>query len=324
VVTFQASGVCVIDANQGGQGNILAATQVQQSITVVPAAHRNAPSAPINVAGTSSAGGVEVSWSPPMSSGTSAITGYVVTISPGGASCTSATTSCQLSGLVAGTSYTMSVIAINATGDSPAASATFSFHVTAPATPSDVTVSPTGTTVSVSWHAPPGVAQSADAGYRVTLEPGGQQCTTITATRCVFADVPLAGEYTAQVTVLAASGAALGSATGRASVRDVTLAHFAFSSFALTANDRGTLGRFATMIIQTRLHAVTLIGFTDDLGRIPYNQVLSQERAGAVARYLTAQLERRGYRGLVIRETGKGMLRAGDSRAANRKVTAVF
>jgi len=321
VVTFQSTGSCVIDANQSGQGNILAATQTQQSITVIPAAHHNAPSAPINVTGTPSVGGVEVSWSPPTSSGSSAVTGYVVTISPGGASCTSATTSCELIGLSPGTSYTMSVIAINSTGDSPAGSATFSFRATAPAAPADVTVSPDGGMVTVSWRAPVGVAPSADAGYRVTLEPGGQQCTTTTATTCSFNNVPMSSEYTAEVTVLAASGAALGSASGRASARDFTIAHFAFNSFTLTVKDRRALGRLAAIVVQTNVHALSLFGFTDDVGKFSYNTALSQERAGAVGRYLRTQLARLGYNGLSIRETGEGILRVGSSHAANRKVT---
>ena len=321
VVSFTAAGSCVIDANQSGEGNILPATQIDQTITVIPAVHHNAPSAPIDVAGASATGGVEVTWSPPSSSGTSAITAYDVTAAPGGASCTSATTSCVVTGLVAGTSYTLSVVAINATGDSPAGTATFSFAPAPQLTLGDVAVAADGASVIVSWSAPTGTAHREVAGYVVTLEPGGQQCTTTTLTTCSFDNVPMASEYIAKVTVLAASGTRLGTATGRAALRVVAIAHFTFDSFALTARDRRALGRLATMVVRTKVHSLSLFGYTDVVGGAPYNAALSRERAVAVGRYLTMLVERRGYHGLAIREIGKGVLRNGESRAQNRKVT---
>jgi outer membrane protein OmpA-like peptidoglycan-associated protein len=96
----------------------------------------------------------------------------------------------------------------------------------------------------------------------------------------------MSSEYTAEVTVLAASGAALGSATGRASARDFTIAHFAFNSFTLTVKDRRALGRLAAIVVQTNVHALSLFGFTDDVGKFSYNTALSQERAGAVGAVL--------------------------------------
>jgi outer membrane protein OmpA-like peptidoglycan-associated protein len=324
VVTFSAPGSCVIDANQAGQGNILPATQVQQTITVVPAVRHNAPSAPLDVAGAPGSGGVEVTWAPPSSSGSSAITDYEVTTSPEGASCESATTSCELVGLVGGTDYTISVVAINAVGDSPAGTATFSFSVAVTPTPGDVTVSSVGETVTVNWAAPLGSASGAVLGYDVTLEPGGQRCSTTTATTCTFSGVPEALEYSAEVTVVTAPGAPKGSATGHTSVHVFTIAHFAFDSYTLTPQDRRALSRFATMIARANVHALSLLGFTDDVGGTAFNAVLSRERAVAVGRYLLAQVGRRGYHGLSIREEGQGILRAGGSRARNRKVTAVL
>ena len=91
---------------------------------------RTAPTAPISVSAVAGDAAAVVSWSAPASDGGSALTGYTVTARPGGATCQTATTTCTVAGLSNGTAYTVSVIARNAIGPSPASADS------APVTPS--------------------------------------------------------------------------------------------------------------------------------------------------------------------------------------------
>ena len=81
---------------------------------VLPGAPRNASAAPAN-------GALVVSWAAPVSDGNSPITMYKATAAPGGNTCTASTQlGCVIAGLTNGTLYTVTVVATNAVGDSPA------------------------------------------------------------------------------------------------------------------------------------------------------------------------------------------------------------
>ncbi|MFZ4754590.1 MAG: fibronectin type III domain-containing protein [Miltoncostaeaceae bacterium] len=100
---------------------------------------RTAPTAPISVSAVAGDAAAVVSWSAPESDGGSAITGYTVTARPGGATCQTATTTCTVTGLSNGTAYTVSVIARNEIGPSPASADSAPvtpFADSAPVTPS--------------------------------------------------------------------------------------------------------------------------------------------------------------------------------------------
>ncbi len=80
----------------------------------LPSAPRNASAAPANAA-------LVVSWAVPLSDGNSPITMYKATAAPGGNTCAASTQlGCVIAGLTNGTLYTVTVVATNAVGDSPA------------------------------------------------------------------------------------------------------------------------------------------------------------------------------------------------------------
>ncbi len=81
------------------------------------------PGAPTNVtADTNNGGVIQIAWNPPAGDGGSPITGYTVTPVPGGGSCTVTGTTATCTGLTDGRPYDFDVVAVNAGGNSPAAS----------------------------------------------------------------------------------------------------------------------------------------------------------------------------------------------------------
>jgi subtilisin family serine protease len=81
------------------------------------------PSAPRDVVAQPMNASLGVTWAAPLSDGNSPITLYTATASPNGATCASAQNSCVIPGLTNGTPYTVTVVATNEVGDSPASAA---------------------------------------------------------------------------------------------------------------------------------------------------------------------------------------------------------
>jgi outer membrane protein OmpA-like peptidoglycan-associated protein len=327
VVTFLTVGTCVLDANQPGAGDILAATQVEQSVTIFAAVHLGVPSAPLNVVATSSAGGVAVSWTVPGSDGGASITGYLVSVVPGGSSCsTSNATSCVLTGLTPGATYTLSVVAENLVGDSAPGVTTYGSEPTAPEAPTNVTVTNQNGTAVVSW-VPPVTSGETIIGYEVTVTGSSAHCSTTGATTCTLSGLKPDVSYTFKVVALTASGTSSPSSSGQTVLVDQRVAlktDFAFASYSLTTHARSDLRSFARKVTALHIHSLTLIGYTDDIGSTSYNQGLSRERAESVANFLTAQFLRMGYHSISIHERGKGVLKIAPNRALDRTVTISY
>ncbi|MGZ6142880.1 MAG: fibronectin type III domain-containing protein [Myxococcales bacterium] len=166
------------------------------------------PGAPRAVRAQTSVRSATVSWFMPASNGGSAITAYQVTASPGGAAATAAgdATSATLTGLLDGTSYTFTVVATNAVGDGPPASAGPQLVPGPPFAPLSVAASPGVRSAVVTWHA------SADDGspvlaYLVTASPGGATATVAgDATSAVVEGLANGAAYVFSVTASNAVG----------------------------------------------------------------------------------------------------------------------
>jgi outer membrane protein OmpA-like peptidoglycan-associated protein len=327
VVTFLTTGTCVLDANQAGAGNVLAATQVQQSVTVFAAVHDGVPSAPLNVVATSSAAGAAVSWTASSTDAGAPITGYLVRAVPGGSTCsTTGATSCDISGLTPGTSYTLSVVAENRIGDSAPGVTTYESGVNAPDSPTNVTVTDQNGTAVITWD-PPSTGGGQIIGYEVTVTGSSARCSTTGATTCTVSGLRAGVSYTFNVVALSASGTSSPTKSGPtvlALQRVALKTDFAFASYSLTTHAQRDLRSFAARVKALHVRSLTLIGYTDDIGSIAYNKVLSRERAESVATFLEAQFRRMGYHSISIHERGKGVLKIAPNRARDRTVTISY
>jgi outer membrane protein OmpA-like peptidoglycan-associated protein len=323
VVTFLAPGNCVLDANQAGDSTHAAATQVQQSIVVAarsvttpttPVAP-SAPSAPTNVTTTINGNSATVSWS--ASANDSTVTGYTVTAEPGGEQCTTTVaTTCTMTGLSPNKTYTFSVVAMNATGSSSSGSASSS----SVATP---TISVNASVAVVNWKAPSGAMSAKVDKYYITVEPGNEHCTTSGATTCTISGLPISATFTVKVAYLGSNGLTLATADGQTAAHFAVTTNFAFSSSALTTSDQQALIRLAKRIVKSKIHSLTVLGYTDSVGSASFNEALSSERAKSVGAFLLSQVHRLGDHSLILHESGKGILATGSNAANSRMVKII-
>ncbi|WP_330131020.1 putative Ig domain-containing protein [Shewanella xiamenensis] len=119
VLTFVATGMCTINADQAGNASYLAAPQVSRSFSV----NAVVPSAP--TIGTATAGNAQatVSFSAPAFTGGDTITGYSLVSTPGGITASGTSSPITIMGLTNGTSYSFTVAAINSAGTGSASTA---------------------------------------------------------------------------------------------------------------------------------------------------------------------------------------------------------
>jgi len=137
VVTSIAPGDCTISANQAGDANYHAATQVTQTIPVsANGANATLPSAPTDVAATLglTPNTASIDFVGPTSSGGSPIKGYTVTSIPSGITASGSASPISVTCPSSCAGYTFSVRASNGVGDgaaSPAVDVLTTYQVTA-------------------------------------------------------------------------------------------------------------------------------------------------------------------------------------------------
>lgn len=133
------------------------------------------PSAPAGVSTMGRPQSVTVWWQAAAGNGYY-VTGYTATASPGGRTCTSTGLSCTITGLTDGTAYTITVVAKNAKGSSPASATSAEVKpINVPGAPVAVVGASADRSVKVSWTAPTVGGDTVDA-YLVTASPGGSTC----------------------------------------------------------------------------------------------------------------------------------------------------
>lgn len=97
---------------------------------------------------------------------------------------------------------------------------------------------------------------------------------------------------------------------------------FDFDNFALDDRARGQLSELVEKLETESGWQVEIIGYTDDLGNIAYNQMLSEQRAKAVVTYL----DNAGIKVKSIKQEGKGAVKSDTEvdRKKNRRVMVVI
>ena len=172
-----------------------------------------APGAPTITNTKVSDGKVTVSWSAPTSDGGSPITGYTVCVSGTCRATSVGIRSLTTGNLVNGTSVTITIVASNAMGTSPAAT-TVATPVTKPSAPRITSLLGQNRAISVIW-APGDTGGSPITGYRVCATGGSSNCVDLagTATSYVFASLVNGRNYTVRITATTAIGSASASSS---------------------------------------------------------------------------------------------------------------
>ena len=119
--------------------------------------------------------GADIWWTAPTNTGGVPIDKYTVTAVPGGVTCQAATPAgCALSGLTNGLTYTVTVVATNKFGDSPASKASTAFTpIGLPSPPGIPTAypSPRGSDATVTWLPSQDAGGGTILSYTVTAKP---------------------------------------------------------------------------------------------------------------------------------------------------------
>jgi hypothetical protein len=188
----------------------------QPSGTLQPVGVPYAPNSPyVTYSGDGQTSNPTVNWQAPVGNngaqgdGGSAITEYSVTASPGGQTVCTATPnpgqnaySCQPSGLLSGVQYSLSIVATNAVGDSPAVGPIPVTYQGAPASPTGVGAATVNGATVVSWTpvtVPTGGTPI--SSFQVTASPGGATCTAAgSASSCAVPGLASASSYAFTVT----------------------------------------------------------------------------------------------------------------------------
>jgi titin len=174
------------------------------------------PGAPTSVQAVTDTTSVAVSWYAPSSNGGSPITGYVITAATGNpaetvtASVPGWALSTTLTQLIPGKIYVITVKAVNSIGSGPTSLATSPVTLpTVPGAPLNLSTSPNGSTLQVTWLAPSFNGGKPVTGYTATFSDGVHTPTSqqVTGTSATFTGLPTGTTYTVAVTASNVVGA---------------------------------------------------------------------------------------------------------------------
>jgi hypothetical protein len=254
------SGLCsgiVYTATVKARNATATSAASNKSAPVVPLVAQP-PGTPLIATVTPRSRSLVVSWVPPADNGGRAITGYRLTAVAGGTTVTvkagAPATSATLAGLANGTTFAVSLLAVNAVGDSPAATSSgkpAADH--APTAPAGLTVVPNGKgRLVASWAPPADNGGATITGYTLSYRQAALNAATGQWT-------PVAGRKV--VTIKAAAGA-----------RTVTTGPFGTSKdfylFALTAKNAvgtspaATQQAAVTPVVTTKSKVIVLTAAT--------------------------------------------------------------
>lgn len=169
-LTFVTTGLCTINADQGGDSSYLPATQVTRSFSV-SAVVPGAPTAATATAGDTQAA---VAFSAPAFIGGATITGFTVTANPGALVGTGATSPVIVAGLTNGIAYTFTVTGTNSAGTGAASAASNSVTPRASQT---ITFAPPG---PQTFGTTPMLSATADSGLNPIFTSSTPAVCTIT------------------------------------------------------------------------------------------------------------------------------------------------
>jgi hypothetical protein len=175
-------------------------------VTVTESTRSTASSAPGNLQLDAEGSNLKATWEAPQFDGGSAITGYVVTaLDSNGTLKTQEVTSTDYTFadfLKPGHNYTVSVTAVNASGNSEAATAEYKQNANVPNAPTNVKTAVTAEGITVTWDAPKDNGGANITGYTVIIAQQGWADTrdvdadTFTAT---FSNITFGKTYTIYV-----------------------------------------------------------------------------------------------------------------------------
>ncbi|MGP3914788.1 fibronectin type III domain-containing protein [Nonomuraea sp. 10N515B] len=199
----------VTAANGNGSG------QPSPTSEPVSPAEAEVPVKPLITAAVPLDGRIDIQWAPAADGG-SAITGYTVTAEPGGRTVDTPpdTTVASVSGLTNGTAYTLSVVAKNKAGTSPAATTDplTPDASRAPAVPTDVRASVVADgSIKVTWTAPEDTGTAPITSYTVTATGTGGKSATVTGTSATLTGLRADTGYT--ITIAATNTHGIGTAS---------------------------------------------------------------------------------------------------------------
>jgi titin len=194
-----------------------------------------------------------------------------------------------------------------------------------PSAPKGVQTTQSGSELTVSWSTPASGTATV-TGYRVTVSPGGETCTTTGATSCTVSGLSANVRYHVSVVAMSGTGASKPASvsTNVASTSSVLGSiGFAFDSSSLSTSDERMVDKVATKILAGKIKRVTLEGYTDSVGSLAFNEALSARRAASTGAYLRELLSRHGDHSTRIVVVGKGIRRNGTTASASRTVIVI-